>query len=156
MSQIDTVKYYIDELQCPSHKIVLGIPFYGHTYTMVDTSPAQFGVPVSGPGTVGTYTKSTGIQTYYEICLLIKYGYSSGHSQVNGSYAWNGTQFISYDGPIDIIRKSRLIMDYELKGAMLWNLAYDDFNNTCGGGRYPLLTALNQQLRFCNSSGVAC
>uniref|UniRef100_A0A1B6JBP0 GH18 domain-containing protein n=1 Tax=Homalodisca liturata TaxID=320908 RepID=A0A1B6JBP0_9HEMI len=154
---VETIKYYINELECPADKIVLGIPFYGQTFTMVETSPAQFGVPVSGPGTAGTYTSNAGTLAYYEICLLIKSGYNYGYSPINDSYAWSGNQFISYDSPTDIIRKSCLINKwFNLKGAMFWTLDYDDFSDACGCGSYPLLTTLNQELRCLNSSRIQC
>uniref|UniRef100_A0A1B6MLZ4 GH18 domain-containing protein n=1 Tax=Graphocephala atropunctata TaxID=36148 RepID=A0A1B6MLZ4_9HEMI len=153
---VETVKYY-RYLQCPAHKMVLGVPFYGQTFTLVNSSTPEFGVPVSGPGTAGSVTQNSGTLAYYEICLLIKSGYKCGNSLVNDSFAWSGDQFISYDRPIDIVRKSCLINKYfNLKGAMFWTLDYDDFNNTCGCGKYPLLTALNQQMRCLDSSPVAC
>ncbi|KAG8281474.1 Belongs to the glycosyl hydrolase 18 [Homalodisca vitripennis] len=153
---VDSITYYLNELKCPSNKIVLGIPFHGRTYTMTNPGRPQFGVPVSGPGTPGTYTRESGLLAYHEICLLMKSGYSSGIDEVNGSYAWKDAQFISYDGPSDLAKKSSFIISKNLKGAMVWALDLDDFNNVCGCGNFPLLTTLNQQLRCLKSQKVQC
>ena len=34
-------------------------------------------------------------------------------------------------------------MQQGLKGAMMWSLDTDDFNNICGGGAYPLLSQMH-------------
>uniref|UniRef100_A0A1B6FKC7 GH18 domain-containing protein n=1 Tax=Cuerna arida TaxID=1464854 RepID=A0A1B6FKC7_9HEMI len=156
MGVVDSIMYYINEMKCPSNKIVLGIPFYGRTYTMANPGRPQFGVPVSGPGTAGTYTNTTGFLAYHEICLLMKNGYSSGIDEVNGSYAWKDAQFISYDGPPDLAKKSSFIISKNLRGAMVWALDLDDFNSVCGCGNFPLLTTLNQQLRCLKTQKVKC
>ena len=61
-----------------------------------------------------------------------------------GPYAHKGNQWVGYDD-VDIIRqKSEYIRDNGFGGGMIWTLDFDDFNNICGGGEYPLLKAINQ------------
>ena len=68
-----------------------------------------------------------------------------------GPYAHKGNQWVGYDD-VDIIRrKSEYIRDNGFGGGMIWALDFDDFNDICGSGRYPLLKAINQVLRGGNS-----
>ena len=61
-----------------------------------------------------------------------------------GPYAYKDNQWVGYDD-VDIIRrKSEYIRDNGFGGGMIWALDFDDFNNICGDGEYPLLTAINQ------------
>lgn len=46
---------------------MLGLPFYGQTYKLKDSTKPEFGVAVTGPGTAGTYTKNEGTLAYYEV-----------------------------------------------------------------------------------------
>lgn len=62
--------YYTKVLKCPANKLVLGIPFYGQSFTLVDSEDPQFGDEVSGAGTAGTYTKSAGTLAYHEVQLV--------------------------------------------------------------------------------------
>ena len=39
-------------------------------------------------------------------------------------------------------------MDKNLAGAFIWSVEMDDFRGTCGGGDYPLLSAINKVLRY--------
>ena len=63
-----------------------------------------------------------------------------------GPYAYKNSQWVSFDDIDTIEQKMQLIKDYDLGGAMIWALDLDDFNDQCGGGKYPLLTTINHNL----------
>lgn len=49
-------------------KIVVGLPFYGQTYTLSSNSEHGLGDPAKGSGYPGEYTQQPGMLAYYEIC----------------------------------------------------------------------------------------
>lgn len=63
-----------------------------------------------------------------------------------GPYARKNNQWVSYDDVSNILLKAALIRELNLAGGMIWALDLDDFNNKCGCGKYPLLSALNRGL----------
>lgn len=70
MFQNETLDYYRNTLNCPGNKLVLGIPFYGQTYTLADPSVPRFGVASTGPGNAGPYTQSAGTLSYMEVRIF--------------------------------------------------------------------------------------
>lgn len=47
-------------------KLLVGVPFYGKTFTLKDSSNHGLGAPVSKPGAAGPYTGAAGTMAYYE------------------------------------------------------------------------------------------
>lgn len=64
-----------------------------------------------------------------------------------GPYAYKGNQWTSFDDAATIRRKSEMVRSMGLGGAMVWALDLDDFRNTCGCERHPLLRTVNRVLR---------
>ena len=140
------VNYYLGSGFIPAAKMNLGIPLYGHGWTLssnVVTPPA----PASGPSTPGTFTKQAGMLGYNEICYNILHrGWKSvndpsGHM---GPYAHSVVgssriQWVGYDSPEFAIVKSHYAMSKKLGGIVFWELSNDDFGNICGGGENTLI-----------------
>lgn len=74
--QYETIIYYLETLGCPADKLVLGIPFYGASYTLAtnysssSSSLPKFGEPVTGAGNPGPYTAAAGTISYMEVFVL--------------------------------------------------------------------------------------
>lgn len=64
-----------------------------------------------------------------------------------GPYARKGTQWVSYDDPQMIRKKSQLVRALDLGGGMVWALDLDDFRNRCGDGVHPLLREIHDVLK---------
>lgn len=64
-----------------------------------------------------------------------------------GPYARKGTQWVSYDDPAMIRKKSQLVRALNLGGGMVWALDLDDFRNRCGDGVHPLLREIHDVLK---------
>lgn len=64
-----------------------------------------------------------------------------------GPYAYKGNQWVSFDDPEMIRRKSNYIRDMDLGGGMVWALDLDDFRDRCGQGVHPLMNVIRDVLR---------
>jgi len=142
------VKYWL-ERGCPKEKLVVGIPTYGRTFTLKSTSSTGIGAPASGPGNMGLITGQQGFLGYQEVCMLLDEGgwtVSKATDGSRGPYAYKGNQWIGYDDVQTAIQKAQYVLDNDLGGAMFWDLPSDDFNNRCGTGRYPIISAVHDTL----------
>ncbi|XP_066278674.1 acidic mammalian chitinase-like [Branchiostoma lanceolatum] len=137
----------------PASKINLGMGLYGRTFTT--TGDNSIRAPASGGGNAGTYTREKGYLAYYEICTMLSQGATRVfHSEHLAPYAYQGNQWVGYDDVESLPYKIEYLKSKNLGGAMVWALDTDDFQgSTCGQGRYPLLTAINNLLDT-GSAGV--
>lgn len=114
------------------NKLIMGIPTYGNAFTLKDQNNNKVGAPASGAGSM----------TYYQICSALK---SKSLTEVwddaqKVPYAFRGTQWVGYDNVRSVNEKALYIKNNKLGGAMFWAVDDDDYNNVCGGGKYPLIS----------------
>jgi chitinase len=137
------INYWISKGASPS-KINLGIPLYGRSWTL-SSKQVNPPAPASGAGAAGTYTGEGGMLAYYEICGLIR---DSGWTVVQdpkkqaGPYAYSGTSWVGYDDVAMVTIKTQYALTKGLGGTMVWDISMDDFSNSCGEGKNPLMTAI--------------
>ena len=130
----------------PRHKLLLGTPFYGRTFTLAggDTKP---GAKSSGPGAGGKFTDEPGFLAYSEICELMAEGGWEQKQDSDGSpYIVKGDQWIGYDTVASVRRKMEYVKSSGLGGAMIWAIDLDDYRGDCGP-KWPLLSQMNLSLR---------
>lgn len=151
-----SVNYFIKK-GAPAEKIILGIPTYGRSFTLANPQKNGVGATASGAGQAGTFTKEPGMLAFYEICANTKKnGWTVKRVSGYVPYAYKGNQWVSYDDVDTIRQKMKYVKSKKLGGAMIWSFDTDDFTNSCGCGKYPLLTALNQELRGVGSTVTKC
>lgn len=144
-----TINYWINK-GAPSRKIVMGVPCYGQSFVLSNAQNYGLNSPSYGPGDAGKYTRAGGFLSYYEICEKTnRDGWTVVRDPQNriGPYAYKGNQWVSYDDVEIVRKKSQFMRDLNLGGGMIWALDLDDFTGSCGCGKYPLLTTINQVLR---------
>lgn len=140
-----TVQYWIGK-GVPSENLILGISAAGLSFTLENPNNHGLNAPSSHAGNEGPFTSVPGTMAYYEICNNTQNGWNVVHDKM-GTYAYHGDQWVSFDDVENVRVKAKYIHDMGLGGGMLWSLDFDDFHGSCGCGKYPLLTALNQDLR---------
>lgn len=55
----------------PKEKLMIGMPTYGRSFTLVDKAKFDIGAPASGGGLSGNFTNEPGFLSYYEVGLII-------------------------------------------------------------------------------------
>jgi len=140
----DTVRFYT-KMGAPRQKLVLGMPFYGRTFNLEDSSLRDVGARSNGSGFQGPYTRENGFLGYNEICkeLATQEWTELWDDAAQVPYMVNGDRWVSYDNERSIAEKAKYAYSEGLAGAMIWAIDNDDFQNECSGGRYPLLRTVN-------------
>ncbi|XP_064102706.1 endochitinase-like [Macrobrachium nipponense] len=126
---------------CPRHKLMLGVPFYGRSFTLLNPSwhnlhaPAKFG--------------KAGWVNYNEICksFLDEPGWVREYDDVGlVPWAYKDLLWIGYEDADSLMIKMNYIREQGFGGAMNWRINTDDYTGYCGQGTYPLLRTLNYGL----------
>ncbi len=129
----DTLNNYLQN-GVPAHKIVLGLPTYGHSFGGVSgLSPndAGPGKPFLSAGPAGPSTREPGLLAYFEIADMtttkqLTFGSDTPTSTAYG-YNLNTTEWASFDTPDTIALKAQLAKEKQLQGVMLWAIDDDEY-----------------------------
>ncbi|KPJ13351.1 Chitotriosidase-1 [Papilio machaon] len=132
-------------------KIVVGIPTYGHTFTLVNANNGQVGSPAAGYGTLG----GLGFVNYPDICKFIAKFRSEVVIELDPDakvpYLHKELEWISYDTPHSAMEKANYIKEQNLRGAMIYSLNADDYEGVCdeeveGSLKFPLAMSVKHAL----------
>ncbi|CAG9792356.1 unnamed protein product [Diatraea saccharalis] len=145
---VDVAVEYWLKSGCPPEKLVLGVPFYGRTFTLKSTNHNGVRAPVTGAGINGPFTVTSGFIGYNEFCskLHTESWTRRRDNLAKVPYAFRDLHWVSYDDPQSIIDKVEYAYNLNLAGIMIWSIETDDFNDICGRGKFPLLTAINDAM----------
>lgn len=143
-----TTSLWIENGASPS-KLLIGLGFYGQSFTLSDENNNGLGVPSKGAGKSGQYSQQPGFLTYLEICLELKSnGWTTNFDHNSRTpYAVKGDQWIGYDDSLSIRMKTEYAVMKRLAGVIIWSVDYDDKANICGQGKNPLLNSIRNVIR---------
>ncbi|CAG2111911.1 unnamed protein product, partial [Medioppia subpectinata] len=139
----------------PKHKLIVGVPFYGRTYTLGGKDNHGLRAPIqrwnsnNGGGEPGLYTNASGFLAYYEICVETNAGKWTKEFDDIGKcpYAYRDTQWTGYEDENSIGIKMDFIKSEGYGGGMIWAIDLDDFTGVCGGKKNALLNVMNDKLK---------
>ncbi|CAD7079161.1 unnamed protein product [Hermetia illucens] len=130
-------------------KLILGMGFYGRSFTLANANNHGIGAQTLGPGIPGPITRASGSLSYTEICSNIKAGWTVVYDNKQQiPYAFQGNQWVGYDNIQSLEKKVDYAKTKGLGGVMVWSLDQDDIRNVCGGGSWTLLATINRKLRL--------
>lgn len=113
------------KLGFPVNKLVLGVPFHGYAWTLVNSKDDDVGAPASGPGV--TIDGSMGYK--FIRAFIQNYGYGAA-SVYNATYVvdffTSGRTWINYDGVETIKAKISYAKEKNLLGYKAFQLSNDD------------------------------
>lgn len=149
LNQDGSVESWIMAGASPS-KILLGLPFYGHQFKLLNRNLNGVGAAISGPGEIGPYSRSTESIMYMEVCsaVLSVHWNTVFDAQQQVPYAYANYDWISYENRRSISVKCKYAINKQLGGVMIWAIDQDDHENKCGEGAMPLLAAVNNVIKI--------
>ncbi|CAN8021835.1 unnamed protein product [Ixodes persulcatus] len=136
------------KLGAPKKKLMLGIPFYGRSFTLQDPRQNSLMAPIRKDVSAmpGQFVMSDEILAYYEVCMDITMrGWKRNYDAVGQCpYAYRDDQWVGYEDEESVSAKVDFVMDKDYGGVMVFNVDMDDFQGVCGM-KNPLLNAIGQK-----------
>lgn len=127
------------------NKLILGIPLFGHSWTLASN--------VTTPGAPGNGGIGTPTTTYYnEICGWVRnenWTVVRDPTKSMGPYVLSQTTpkiWVGYDDPAMAVVKTKYALTKGLGGVSVYSVDMDDFQNKCGDGENPVMTAIAKTL----------
>ncbi|KAL8569618.1 hypothetical protein ACOMHN_057185 [Nucella lapillus] len=140
-------KYWVQKGASPD-KLVIGLSFYGRSFTLASASNNGLGALSYRAGAAGPYTQENGFLAYYEACQMLQAGaVTHEDSEQHVRYVTQGDQWVGIEDEKSLTEKACYVKQNGFGGVMVWALDEDDFRGTmCARGPYPLLHAVNREL----------
>lgn len=141
---VESVVHFLQETGVPPEKIVLQIPAFGRSFI---TKGLKKEPPIPSDKDKSLANKDKYV-SYSKICENILTSNSNWTfvDQASAPYAFLDQFWVGFDSPFSVRNKAMYILRKRLRGALLFHLGDEDFNDVCGPS-YQLLTSINSVFR---------
>ncbi|KAH8314151.1 hypothetical protein KR067_005353, partial [Drosophila pandora] len=146
-----TVQWWLSNGLEP-HRLVVGLPTYGHSFTLVNALNRRVGAPAQGYGRCG----SLGFTTLSETCRCVGNFPNPVYTfdkEACSPYLSMLHEWISYENETSIKCKASYVRNLNLGGIMVFSLNSDDLENACdlirnwnGKPVFPLIQTVKEVL----------
>uniref|UniRef100_A0A8H7XM16 GH18 domain-containing protein n=1 Tax=Psilocybe cubensis TaxID=181762 RepID=A0A8H7XM16_PSICU len=137
---MDTMQLFRN-VQIDPSQMVMGIGFYGRSFTLVDGQCSSPGCAFSGGGDPGECSLNSGTLMFSEIQKLLDSTSNAipvfDEAAAVKYITWNDNQWVSYDDAQTLQMKLNYANSICLGGTMIWSLDQDDNLYTALTGLYP-------------------
>ncbi|XP_060067637.1 acidic mammalian chitinase-like [Ylistrum balloti] len=125
----------------PPQKMMIGMPTYVHTYTLLFEHFTAPGSPARSKG-------QCDFCGYTWACAMIKQNGTRVFDEgARVPYVYRGDQWVSYDDEGSLSEKAQWVKDHGFGGVMVWNMKSDDTEGVCDGKtKHPLIKAIRKTL----------
>ncbi|XP_070501617.1 probable chitinase 10 [Chironomus tepperi] len=132
----------------PKEKLIIGMPTYGRSFTLINDTQFDIGAPASGGGAAGKFTNEAGFLAYYEVCSFLAQTNTTlvWDSEQQVPFAYRDDQWVGFDDERSLKTKMDWLKENGYGGVMVYAIDMDDFGGRCGAGKYPLLNTLKTEL----------
>ena len=137
---------------------MIGVATHGRNYVLDD--PENNGIEALA--TFKDFGQPGGVPTTYSYHIICKNILENGWTRQyvkNGStgpYVFKGTVWTGYDDLESIKQKSNLVKKANFGGMMFWSLDHDDYANVCGGGKFPLIRSVWNDIMYTDHERKNC
>nr|WBV74231.1 putative chitinase [Pestalotiopsis kenyana] len=131
LTEIETALDLLWRNDIDPSKVVLGMGFYGRSFTMTDSSCSTPGCAWSGAGKAGDCTATEGILSYKEISELMDTANSILTWNEEAAVNWltyDDDQWVSFDNEQTFQQKVDFANDHCLGGVMIWAVDQDTYD----------------------------
>lgn len=123
-------------LGCPKHKLIVGMAFYGRTYTLGSPDNHGLHAPVkkwdTNGGKPGLFTNESGFMSYFEFCQEEETWTKEYDKIGECPFAYKANQWVGYEDSRSLEIKMDWLKKNKFGGAMIWALDLDDYRGVCG------------------------
>ncbi|XP_018335057.2 chitinase-3-like protein 2, partial [Agrilus planipennis] len=111
------------------NKIIIGLPTYGHSYTLMNNQNTVIGAPAIGYGRLGIL----GFVDYKQMCTFVTENKIKPFFDMDSKspYAVKYSEWVSYDDTVSLTFKTEFIKNNDFGGAMIFSLNMDDHVGVC-------------------------
>lgn len=145
---INSTAYMWNNKGMDRSKIIIGLPTFGHSFTLVNSNNAALGSPSTGYGKLG----HNGFIDFVELCHFMN---STDNERIvydnetASPYFVSGSEWISFENMESMVNKAKFIKENDFGGAMIYSLNSDDYSGACAlktDGKFYLTRYVNNAL----------